>query len=215
MNSFESECQGWMHENCTNWNALLIWGDNMPWHAPSLTDSWSGFSHYFSPFTSIMHTWVRLRIDSALHSLQWISAIPCPWINGRTAITMKQTHFTIISEACCTVSLIDSAMTAILWISAMLAEWLFLWIPRRFTISSWVSVDANSLNIRELLNSVNWSFQNFPIMSHVMPHPSQTLGQGFCMISGLFPSWSIHDYRQKSTVQSPESSKIVQKNTPK
>ena len=72
-------------------------------------------------------------------------------------------------------------------VSPMLAEWLFLWIPRRFTIYSWVSVDSNSLNIRELLNSVNWSFQDFPIMSHVMLHPSQILGQGFCMISGLFP----------------------------
>ena len=99
--------------------------------------------------------------------------------------------------------------------SPMLAEWLFLWIPRRFTIYSWVSVDTNSLNIRELLNSVNWSFQNFPIMSHAMLHPWRILGQGFSMISGLFHSWCIHDYRQKSTVQSPESSKIVQKNTHK
>ena len=97
----------------------------------------------------------------------------------------------------------------------MPAEWLFLWIPRRFTIYSWVSVDTNSLNIRELLNSVNWSFQNFPIMNHAMLHPWRILGQGFSMISGLFHSWCIHDYRQKSTVQSPESSKIVQKNTHK
>ena len=66
-----------------------------------------------------------------------------------------------------------------------------------------------------LLDCLDYQFQIFPPISHAMLHPWQILGQAFCMISGLFPSWSIHDYRQKSTVQSPESSKIVQKNTPK
>ena len=66
-----------------------------------------------------------------------------------------------------------------------------------------------------LLDCLDYQFQIFPPISHAMLHPWQILGQGFCMISGLFPSWCIHDYRQKSTVQSPESNKIVQKNTPK
>ena len=66
-----------------------------------------------------------------------------------------------------------------------------------------------------LLDCLDYQFQIFPTMSHAMLHPWQILGQGFSMISGLYPPWSIHDYMQKSTVQIPESSKIVQKNTPK
>ena len=86
------------------------------------------------------------------------------------------------------------------------------WLVKTWTHSSGRSSRMNS-NTRLMDPGLDWPFQEFPPISHAMLHPSQILGQGFCMISGLFPSWSIHDYRQKSTVQSPESSKIVQKNT--
>ena len=103
-----------------------------------------------------MHTWVRLRIDSALYSLQWISAIPCLWINGWTAINMEKIRFTVISEACCTISLIDSAMTTILWISAMLAEWLFLCVRWYCTIFFTESVASISKNINEATMQYSW-----------------------------------------------------------